>query len=278
MGGFTRSLMKDALQMKTDSAILRLVCGTVDEHDELQDESSAVLSGLARLLSDYYAFTIEFKKNLDAPQSSYFLPVALRSLMESAAIALLLRIDPLRVILSSKSQSSVNYNKASPQPAALKWKDDIVGDASKRNNDPNAPPKGLWDSSIAANKLQRHLLSDQMCEAFWIPATTNLFNCKQLPDSNWMTMLQGHTAVDLPRKLIGDGNQIYSELSKGIHPEFAVKREAEYDKATLQTYIERTLQWVASLGLLSHCTPTFSARIEMSEALQHLRTIEEVTT
>lgn len=256
--------------------MVRLVCGSANEVRGLEDESTVVLAGLSRLVSAYYNFSIEFKVNLTAPQSSYFLPVALRSLMESAAVTLLLRVDPLRVILSSKSQNSATYNKAAPQASALKWKDDIVGDAPRKNSDPNAPVKGLWDSSMASNKLPRHLLSEQMCEAFWTPAAVNLTNWKNLPNSDWMRALQNLTPIELPKKLIGDGNQIYSELSKGIHPEFAVKREAEYDSATLQTYIERTLQWVASLGLLSHCVSTFSARIAIDEALQLLQKIEKI--
>ena len=260
----------------------QLICGSATATSTaIEDESILVLKGISKLITSYYDFSLEYKQDLSRLQSSYFLPVSLRSLMETTAIGLLARIDPLRVLLSSKSQNSAAYNKAMPQAAALKWKGDVMGEAEKpsatpTNSTAGAATKSLWDPSLSSSKLPRHLFSGQMCEAFWEPAAKNLANLPNAISSTWLAELQSETPKDLIKKLIGEGNQIYSELSKGIHPEFAVNRESEYDSPTLQTYLERAFKWTSSLGLLSHCSASFSTRLQFEHCLNHLKTIEEI--
>ena len=262
----------------------QLICGSATATSvAIEDESILVLKGLSKLMISYYDFSLEYKQDLSKLQSSYFLPVALRSLMETAAIGLLARIDPLRVLLSSKSQNSTAYNKAMPQASALKWKGDVMGDLEKGNPTPTSgatgqpvvAAKNLWEPGLSSAKLPRNLFSGQMCEAFWEPAARNLANLSNANSSTWLAALQNETPQNLIKKLIGEGNQIYSELSKGIHPEFAVKRESEYDSPTLQTYLDRAFKWTSSLGLLSHCSATFSTRLQLEDALNHVKAIEE---
>jgi hypothetical protein len=263
----------------------KLICGTATTTSTaLEDEAVVVLRGLSKLVVSYYDFSLEYKQDLSKPQSSFFLPVALRSLMETAAIGLLARVDPLRVLLSSKSQNSTSYNKAMPQASALKWKGDIMGEpvkgqATAAAQGAAALPIGssgsLWDPALSSAKLPRHLFSGQMCEAFWEPAAKNLANLQSANASTWIAEINRKAPTDLMKMLIGEGNQIYSELSKGIHPEFAVRRESEYDIPTLQTYLERTFKWIAAMGLLSHCSATFSVRLSAEEALKYVKEIED---
>lgn len=272
------------IEPQTICPLEQLVCGTATATNvALEDEAIVVLKGLSKLLTSYYNFSLEYKQDLSKLQSSYFLPVALRSLMETAAIGLLARIDPLRVLLSSKSQNSAAYNKAMPQASALKWKGDVMGEQGKTGT-PTAngataqqipPASNLWDPNLSSAKLPRNLFSGQMCEAFWEPAAKNLANLPNSTSSAWVAALQSETPTNLLKKLIGEGNQIYSELSKGIHPEFAVRRESEYDSPTLQTYLERSFKWTASLGLLSHCCATFATRLKPEDALTYVQDIEE---
>lgn len=252
-----------------------LVCGPMASAAGCEDETVSILRGLEGLIGSYWLFCGDFRKDIEAPVASYFLPVALRSLMEASAIAMLARIDPLRVVLSSKSQSAANYNKAQPQASALRWKGDVVGtEAGAPQNAATAAAKPLWDPNLSTGKLPRHLLSDHMSEAVWVPAAKNVLNTPGLPTSQWINEIQAIAPDDLPRKLIGDGNQIYSELSKGIHPEFAVRREAEYDGPTLQTYVERSLKWICSLALLTHFAASFSSRLQRAEAFQYFEATE----
>ncbi len=261
-------------QANDKNALLDLVCGP--RSFEVTDEGSKSLSGLADLVESYYTFTKDFRCDINTPKASYFLPVSLRSLMESSAIALLARIDPLRVILSSKSQDNASYKKSQQQASAISWRHDIAGE-SKGPVPENAPKKDIWDPTISSIKLPRHLLSENMIEAIWTPAASNLANHTNPPDSEWLKDLLQQDPKALISKIIGTGNMLYSELSKGIHPEFAVRREAEYDGPTLLTYTENTLKWVASLSLLSHFAPSYNNKLSFKDALAAIQLVEEAT-
>jgi hypothetical protein len=253
-------------------ALIELVCGP--REPELADDGSKAILGLTSLISSYYSFSKEFCQDINTPQSSYFLPVSLRSLMESSAIVLLARVDPLRVILSSKSQDNTNYKKSQQQPSAISWRNDIAGD-TKGAAPENAPKKDIWDPATSSSKLPRHLLSENMIEAIWTPAASNLSNHKNLPNSKWLNEILQKDAKSLINSIIGGGNMLYSELSKGIHPEFAVRREAEYDGPTLLNYTEKTVKWITSLSLLSHFAPSYNNRLPTDAAVSALLIIEE---
>ena len=263
------------MAVEGEEELATLICGLTSQAIDLQDEGLVALVGLASLVRSYYRFILEYRAEIDSPRASYFMPVALRSLMEASAIALLCRIDPLRTVHSSKCQNSASYNKAQLQPSAITWRGDIVGD-TKQPAAPGAPSKALWDPSVSGAKLPRQLLAEYMCDAFWIPAARNLANAKDLPTSDWIKELLSVAPSDLLKKLVGDGNQVYSELSKGIHPEFAVRREAEYDGPTLLTYLEKALKWTGSLGLLTHYAHSFSSRTSTKDAVAALLVIEKV--
>ena len=288
------------------ASVEKLICGNSSAvPEELKDEKISVLSGLGRLITSYYQFALDFQKDLNSSQASYFMPVALRGLMETTAIALLARVDPIRVIHSSKSQDSENYSRSRQQASGLKWKGDIVGDegsfqpAPVIQADPPAPvvptgtlPAGskgaqmakstkaaklIWDPAIGPNKIPRYLLSEQMWEAFWMPAmknTTKWLGAKGPQKSIWITELMGLQPDVLHKNVVSQGNRIYSELSKGIHPEFAVRREAEFDAATLSTHFDMTAKWVATLGFISHFASGFQCGVSCDEALTEILEVE----
>lgn len=259
-------------QANDKNALLDLVCGP--RSFEVADEGSKSLSGLAELIESYYSFSKDFRCDINTPKASYFLPVSLRSLMESSAIALLARIDPLRVILSSKSQDNASYKKSQQQASAINWRHDIAGE-TKGPAPENAPKKDPWDPTTSSAKLPRYLLSENMIEAIWSPAASNLANYNNPPDSDWLKELLKQDPKALISNIIGSGNRLYSEVSKGIHPEFAVRREAEYDGPTLLAYTENTLKWVASLSLLSHFASSYNNKLSPKEALIALQLVEE---
>lgn len=247
-----------------------LLCGnTAAMISKFPDEKISVLSGLGRLIRSYYDFSFEFKADLSSTQSSYFMPVALRSLMETATIALLARLDPLRVIHSSMCQSNQTYDKSKPQPGALKWKGDVINEA--------APAANVWDAALSPSKIPRHLMSEQYKEAFWKPAITNLTNWHTTTTSQsaWVSQLASATPDDAFKTIVGNGKRVYSELSKGIHPEFAVRREAEFDSSTLETYLEDVMKWTATLGLISQFAGGLYSCVPAEDAYAATKTIED---
>lgn len=266
----------------TLTPIQLLVCGSAAEvPDDERDERTIVLVGLGRLVNSYFDFCQKFKEDINSTRSSYFLPVALRSLMETATIALLARIDPLRVIHSSRSQDSENYIKSRQQASALKWKGDIISDDVTGRSDAkdgDKQGKQVWDPNIGPQKLPRALLSDHSCEAFWIPACRNSskwLSSNLKVDSAWARELMNAQPDDFQKHKVGAGNRLYSELSKGIHPEFAVRREAEFDAATLATSLENAMKWVSTLAFISHFALGISLGVSADHALAALLAVED---
>ncbi|WQI20976.1 hypothetical protein U2S91_23030 [Stenotrophomonas maltophilia] len=226
-----------------------------------------VLKGMGRMVNSYFSFGIEFKKDFSSSMSSYFLPVALRSLMEASSVALLTRLDPLRVVHSSKSQSNEKYDKSRPQASAIKWKGDVIeeGNAS------------LWDSAVSSQKLPRSLLSATACEAVWVPAHRNAVQWIEksgLNDSVWLHAVEKQNSEDFRKIFVGEGSQLYSELSKGIHPEFAVRRESEFDAETLSSLLERTSKWVSQISFLSHFAPGLSFSMDREAVYNSVLEVE----
>jgi hypothetical protein len=256
------------------SPIMRLVCGDIGRiaPDE-RDEAIEVLVGLSHLIGSYYTFALDFKKSASLPQSSFFLPVALRSLMEASAIALLTKVDPLRVIHANKCQDSENYLKSRQQASALKWKGDVMADEV-----PSADgKKSIWDPNMSTQKLPRALLSEHSCQALWIPATKasiKWLTSRMVSDSQWIRDLLNIQPEDFQKVTVGTGNRLYSELSKGIHPEFAVRREIEFDEATLKTVSENSMKWVSTLAFVSNFATGFGPQSNFDDALADLLSIE----
>lgn len=261
------------------SPIQLLICGkAADVLDDERDEKTNVLIGLGRLVDSYYNFSLEFKQKIETPQASYFLPLTLRSLMETATIAMLTRIDPLRVIHSSMAQDNENYIKSRQQSSALKWKGDImIDEAPKHDAVKDGNKKAIWDPNTNAQKLPRALLSEQACDALWTPAIKNSIkwlNNNPIGNSPWLRELQKIEPEDFQRTETGIGNRLYSELSKGIHPEFAVRREVEFDANTLATSMEDSIKWISSLAFVSHFSPGMSVGIPFEQALENFQLIE----
>lgn len=261
-----------------------LLCGSAaDVPTDERDERTNALAGLGELINSYFEFSIGFKKEIGSARASYFLPIALRSLMETATIALLARVDPLRVIHSSKSQDSADYIKSRQQASALKWKNDIIGEEntnhSETGNDSKSQ-KNPWDPNVNPQKIPRALLSEQSCEALWIPAFNNstkwLSSSKSEVSSEWKNELLKLNPEDFKKQTTGTGNKIYSELSKGIHPEFFVRREVKFDESTLATALENSIKWVTTLALISHFASGIRIDLSREDAFNKFIEVERI--
>lgn len=279
-----------------------------------------VIEGLGTLVEDYGNFAKHFKAHPNDKLSSYFAPLAARSMIEAACSILIARIDPMRVIYSARAQNSPSYDRGKQQPSAVKWTGDIISPnwtatprhAAQPNNgaqgvgaanaasvaptaaasatvpastttvaaNPSAPPltapppavavtaaqgtvvgpskanahKANWDGKIDGSKIPRSLLSPNSCEIVWAPALQRLtdWQATAAKQSTWLTELTSMAPEDVGHELPSVGHRIYSELSKGIHPEFIVQRQTIFDDATLQTLITEATAWISKVALLSH--------------------------
>lgn len=257
----------------TAEAISELVCGA-DAGVAATDDYTRMCSSIRHQVRDYAGFVFEYRRRPKDKEASYFLPLALRSVMESSCSSVLARIDPFRVLYAAKAQLSPTYDKAAQQASSLKWSGDfVVADKQKPQKEDGAAASpeakkeelsAVWDPTLGREKLPRALFSPHMYEVLWGPAHKGIVDWAQEKSEKTMTLdaLASMPLEDLRKQLTVEGAKLYSELSKGIHPEFLIQRRAEFDEPTLLDLTERSLVWVMKLSALSHFSQICNSRID----------------
>lgn len=253
------------------SNLATLACGLWNAADNSSDVTRAI-QGAGKLVQDYCAFALRFYANPQNAEASYFGPVTLRSLMEATCAVLLARVDPYRVIYAAKAQLSNKYDRARQQGSSIKWKGDFLSkDATKDTG------AAEWDPAVGADKFPRALFCDHLCELLWSPAHTEFIDWTSRSGAT----LSGSAIAaaelpteDLPRWIRSEGDNLYSELSKGIHAEFVFTRQTEFDADTLKRLTERTLSWVMTISGLSHFSDVCSKSLDRTVSITLWSSIE----
>lgn len=250
--------------------IRRLVLGDFNDSPSQKDHTTRSLLSMGKLIDDYQKLIDELRHDLNDVKASYFLPLSVRSLIEVCSIALLAKIDPYRIIYADLSQKNHKYDKTKPQPSSLNWKSDIFVDGE-------APDK-LWDPSNSWGKQARGLFSSNYQIAFWDCAIENFESFyeqeqEKLGSSNFVIELIKREKIFLEIKS-GIG-QSYSHLSKGIHPEFNIGREIEFDKLTLQDLIPKSILSISFLCLLQNFMPGVKSFMDRESAYLEFKKIED---
>lgn len=280
--------------MSAAEAMGQLVCGSVAKAGGT-DDFSRMMASIRSQLEDYMTFVLDFRNRPKDKQASYFLPLALRSVMEASCSGVLARIDPFRVVYAAKAQLSPAYERTAQQAASLKWSGDMVVSEKPKNSvqqpandsgqagnaNSKASPKSTltanWDPNLGRDKLPRAVFSLHMYEIIWNPshkAFTDWF-----VDSNSSSQifrdLAGLKSENVRDLFSLKGSQIYSELSKGIHPEFLIDRQIEFDGTTLVDMADRVMTWVLQMSTLSHFSPICNGRLDADEVTKLTGSLEQ---
>jgi len=274
--------------MSATTSLRALTCGAA--MPEPLDEYSKMLNAIGTQVEDYGEFVSGFKARPSEKDSSYFLPLALRSVMEASCSGVLARIDPIRVMYAAKAQLSPSYDKTVQQGSSLKWDGDMVIKEKEKpadsvgateKNSSTAPPIPLiasWDPKLGRDKIPRAIFSLNMYEVLWNPAHARFTDW--LVTSNSDAVLFRELAALHPTQVRDfftvKGSKLYSELSKGIHPEFIVRRQAEFDAQTLVELTARTISWVTQMSILTHFSSICNASIDHVTMSGHVELIEGV--
>ncbi len=293
--------------MSAAKALRELACGPTPAISD--DEFAKMLDAVGRQIEDYASFVSVYKSRPSDKDSSYFLPLALRSVMEASCTGVLARIDPYRVMYAAKAQLTAAYDRSSQQASSLKWSGDMVlggevktGGAKPAKPSvpsapatppvPPAPPApstpaatvqaanstlvASWEPNLGREKIPRAIFSLNMYEVLWNPAHKKFTDWFVSTNSTAsvcsdLAALSSHQVRDL---FTVKGSKLYSELSKGIHPEFIISRQAEFDAATLTDLSERTVAWVTQMAVLTHFSSLSNTRLDVSRLLDQIESIQ----
>ena len=203
----------------------------------------------------------------DPARIALFGPFLGRSLQELAALALIGRLDPLRVLLIQQVQAQPSYKVNLAWKSSLRWQGDVL--AEKVSD--------LWGEKVKYDTITKALLGDYFDHLVWRSALGRVLSHTPTHSGKaWLTQLRREPReafVDNRRKELS--NQ-YSSLSKGIHHEFVMPPGAQYDKSTVSTLIGGTVHTVATLGLVSHFVSHSIRLIPATDAFQLFDNVEDL--
>lgn len=252
----------------------KLLCGDYENLGEL----SKILELLDSTIENFSSRCFEFLEQ-ETPSDIATLGVYCgRSLLEASFTALIGRVMPYRLLLLREYQKQPNYDIGIRHTISIEWKGDIL---------PKQPflPTELW-KKLDVNKSTNALLSDYMKHIYWKSAFEQLLDDTE--DANFVILTNLRNSIIDSNDVNSDSffenvfdsirreaDTLYSSLSKGIHQEFIIPLHMRYDTGTVQDLLQRTIELITKLALISHYIPTAVASIDTVKILQCLDEVEK---
>lgn len=235
-------------------SLSELICGDYRNLGELSD----VLSLLDSTIDDFSTKCLGFLKD-DVGDISTLGAYCGRTLLEAACIALIGRVTPYRLLLLKRYQEQPNYELGVRHKISIEWKGDILPKEIKKD----------W-AKADDKSLTAPLLSEYMGEIFWIPAFEAMLNDMVTQDNPILIELKSIQVESICQSLRKEAEEIYSSLSKGIHQEFIIPHHISYDTVTVQELLQRTIDLIVKLALISNYIPTAVSSINKIKILSCL--------
>jgi hypothetical protein len=194
---------------------------------------------LALTLDRLLVRSTELRKNGSAIDLALLGPVLARGTLEVAATALTARVDPVRILAIRKCQKLATYDPGSPNPIRFEWSTDVMGEKGKP-----------WTDRVIAKDIQRGFLSSHLHDLVWQDAFEALLDSLDFHRGLiWIASIKRIVPTDFTAYMRTEAAKLYSELSKGIHSEFVIPIEYQFDKATMSDLFDRVWTWVGNISL-----------------------------
>lgn len=191
-----------------------------------------------------------------------------RSLLEVGLTAVVARLDPMRLLAVREVQSRPDYTTEKAWKSAIHWQGDIV---PKRGGDPGTKKK---TDNPDPSDMSRALFGDDFDRLLWVPATERLLTLVGGSTSPWIAALATTGSENFGPRKRSEMDRIYSALSKGIHHEFVMAPGVLYDRTTVADLVQRVVQAVAEVGLVSHFVPGAAFQWNAQKALSLFSKVE----
>ena len=203
------------------------------------------------------------QSNTNIPPSSIF-PFLCRKFLELSLTSILARIDPIRVLCTRKIQTNSEYDPGKRNIASIAWTGDIFANESY-------PKDNIWTEARLKNGHERSLLGWHIGEAAITPALNQLADLN-LIDSEWLRKLNSHN--DKFKWLRSGLQRLYSQLSKGVHAEYLLDDDVQFDDLTIKQQYEDSYMYVCLLACATHMGPFFARALDKQVAIDSIIQIE----
>jgi len=238
------------------SDIGRLICGEAPA-DGL---AKSALKQLALSIDAFATRAVRILKEGASDEATALGPFFARVVLENSCAALVGRLDTFRILYLSEFQGQPEYEHGKRARSAFSWFGDVMP-ADEKNAD-------LWNIDHDVSKISRALFSKHIDRVCWQPAVENMLDYVSASGSDpFLREILSLSSESYIKTTKGQGQQLYSTLSKGVHWEF-FNSALVFDEATVKNAIRDTCLLVGHLGLTSHFIPTAYASLQPQLALE----------
>ena len=138
-----------------------------------------------------------------------------------------------------RCQKMSGYDPSAPNPIRFEWATDVMGEKGKP-----------WTERVAPKDIQRAFLSNHLHDLIWEEAfEAMLDNVDFHRGASWISPIRRVLPANFTNFMRTEAAKLYSELSKGIHSEFVIPVQYQFDMATMVDLFDRVWTWVGNLGL-----------------------------
>lgn len=251
--------------------LCRLLCDPVIGHaPEIVTPGLALRNNISRAC---YALSHWKARNFNVGDGVN-ISVYSRRFMESSATALLLRVDPLRVLALKELQRRSSYQLSKRNLLAIQWSGDVISKGSKDPKDPKDVNATFNDCE--PSKLDRALFSPLCSKVIWQPAVEELQNF--VSTQNMTTPWQLEFLKMEPEKfaltIAGQLNESFSFFSKGIHSEWVDRRRTMLNSGDCRNYAGKAIKNIAFCAASMCCSTTVRQRHDLKMIVAGLLEIE----
>jgi hypothetical protein len=210
------------------SDIGQLVCG---EPASPGIAKSALLQ-LSLSIDEFAKRAIKILKDAPSDEATALGPFFARVLLENSCAALVGRLDTFRILYLSEFQGQPEYEHGRRAKSAFSWFGDVIPSDEKKGE--------LWSVEHDLSKISRALFSKHIDHVCWQPAVESMLDYVSSSGSNpLLKEVMSLNSENYVRKVRGQGQQLYSTLSKGVHWEF-FNSALLFDEATVKNAIRDT--------------------------------------
>ncbi len=219
---------------------------------------------------------IATRTNVADKQFALYGPMLTRRLLEQISLAIIARLDPIRIIVITKGAASTDFDFGKQNESSFSWTKDVLpkfdgdGDVWSQQKLKQGIVRGLLDGHLSA-----YLFSQRAFDRVTDELANYYSGAAELPA--WVTQIQRfQNAKDFVGDLRRRCRESYSKLSKGIHIEFFPSGVVAHSRAELDAAMSDGLYAVCSIALVSNACDITHGKISLTHAVEDFDAIAKL--
>ena len=239
-----------------------LICGDFKSFDSLNEFYEVISENVNTMASRIERIITEDNEE----DFQVLMPFLLRNLLETTCNSILGRLDPFRIIYVHRVQKSDKFEVGVKVDSALSWASDIFGNDSTKTDQ-------MWKPEKKFDGISRALFSPYFGQVYWNVAFNKMIDDGTLSSEEALSdyRQESYKPEIFIQVIRSKCSTLYSSLSKGIHSELLINKDILYDRDTVVSLINDTIEICSLLGLLTNYIDICHCNIDKNIAYSHFK-------